>query len=115
MALSNIEIGQRLKFARHRLALSQQDIAEVLGISFQQVQKYEKGLNRINLDNVLLLYHELGINLLGDIPVEGGAVLPDKIADQAEWDLLNSFRNIKNTQIQEKLLHLVKAITNHKE
>ena len=40
-------VGMRLRARRNVLGLSQQDVGDCLGISFQQIQKYERGLNRI--------------------------------------------------------------------
>ncbi len=43
----DLEIGQRLLVLRRMRKLSQEDLADQIGISYQQVQKYEKGMNRI--------------------------------------------------------------------
>lgn len=44
----HIKLGNRLRIARVLQGLCQEDIGKILGITFQQVQKYEKGLNRIS-------------------------------------------------------------------
>ena len=41
------KIGQRVRSRRLEIGMSQERLAELLGITFQQVQKYEKGVNRI--------------------------------------------------------------------
>lgn len=56
----DVHVGHRLRLRRVLLGLSQQRLADCLGLSFQQVQKYEKGTNRISL-------HELAQVL--DVPV----------------------------------------------
>lgn len=43
----DIHVGRRVKMRRVMLGMSQTDLAEGLGITFQQVQKYENGINRI--------------------------------------------------------------------
>lgn len=43
----DIRIGARLKEFRHKLGFSQEKLAEAIGITFQQIQKYENGVNRI--------------------------------------------------------------------
>lgn len=53
-------IGARLRRARKEAGLSQQTIATRLGISFQQVQKYERGINRIPLHHLLICLKEYG-------------------------------------------------------
>lgn len=44
----DIHVGQRLRVRRSLLGLSQEKLAEAIGLTFQQVQKYEKGMNRIS-------------------------------------------------------------------
>jgi transcriptional regulator with XRE-family HTH domain len=43
----DIHVGKRVRMRRMMLGLSQSQLANALGLSFQQVQKYEKGMNRI--------------------------------------------------------------------
>jgi transcriptional regulator with XRE-family HTH domain len=45
---TDLEVAKRVRSLRHRASLSQEQVAEALGITFQQVQKYEKGMNRIS-------------------------------------------------------------------
>jgi transcriptional regulator with XRE-family HTH domain len=45
---TDIHIGQRVRHRRWLLGMTQQDLAECVGIRFQQVQKYESGANRIS-------------------------------------------------------------------
>ena len=56
-------IGQRLRWRRKELRLTQEQLGETLGLTFQQVQKYEKGVNRISAGR---LYE---ISSVLDIPV----------------------------------------------
>lgn len=44
----DVHVGQRLKIKRSLLGLSQEKLAESIGLTFQQIQKYERGLNRIS-------------------------------------------------------------------
>lgn len=54
----NIELGKKLKFARTTKSLSQRDIANKLGITYQQYQKYEKGENKLSV-NLLIDFKNL--------------------------------------------------------
>lgn len=56
-------VGQRLKFRRNQLSLSQQEIAHAIGISYQQVQKYEKGVNRITAGRIYSLSRILDVDV----------------------------------------------------
>lgn len=46
-------IGARIRTRRMQLGLSQSDLGEALGVTFQQIQKYEKGMNRVATANLL--------------------------------------------------------------
>jgi len=79
---SNIdrEIGARVRLRRQALGLSQADLAERLGVSFQQVQKYESGATRIAAAHILEMAEALDCHvtvLLGvDGPTSGESPLP---------------------------------------
>jgi transcriptional regulator with XRE-family HTH domain len=51
----DVEVGRRLRLARLHSNLSQEHVATTLGISFQQVQKYEKGVNRVAVEKLAQL------------------------------------------------------------
>lgn len=57
----SVEIGHRIKTLRRSAGLSQEKVAEELGITFQQVQKYEKGTNRISAPKLVQLCKVLGV------------------------------------------------------
>lgn len=50
--ISNIEIGRKVKSYRQQVGLTQEKLAEILGISFQQVQNYESGRTTLNVENL---------------------------------------------------------------
>lgn len=59
----NILLGKRLREIRIEMKLSQKDIGNILDVSFQQVQKYESGQNRLSCASAAVLCEELGINI----------------------------------------------------
>ncbi len=59
--LVNKIIGQNIKSIRLGRNMSQSDVASILDMSFQQIQKYENGLNRISASNLFLLAQSLRI------------------------------------------------------
>jgi transcriptional regulator with XRE-family HTH domain len=65
----DIYAGKRLRARRNRLGLSQQAVATTLGITFQQLQKYERGLNRMSTSTLFRLARTLDVSL--DYFVEG--------------------------------------------
>jgi transcriptional regulator with XRE-family HTH domain len=59
----DVEIGARMKQARVAAGLSQTELGAHLGISFQQVQKYEKGKNRVSGGRLYKVAHILGVKI----------------------------------------------------
>ena len=54
-------VGERVRFRRKMLGMSQASLAEALGITFQQIQKYEKGINRIGASRLLRIAEIFGV------------------------------------------------------
>jgi transcriptional regulator with XRE-family HTH domain len=59
--LSSVEIGNKIKMLRRHAGLTQEKLAELVGVSFQQIQKYENGSTRLNTDKLQQVAHALKI------------------------------------------------------
>lgn len=112
----DVEIGTRLRQARIKCGLTQTDLAKAAGISFQQIQKYERGANRLTLSTLALLRPVLGVEafeLLPSIRADGTAI-PDPLAAQGQsitgLSLAKLFSQMTAHQ-QASLLEVAKAIT----
>lgn len=57
----DIEIGNAIRIVRHAMGFSQAELADRIGISFQQLQKYERGLNRVSASRLLEIADVLGV------------------------------------------------------
>jgi transcriptional regulator with XRE-family HTH domain len=57
----DVEVGQRIRLGRQAANLSQTALADQLGVTFQQVQKYEKGINRVGAGRLTKIAHTLGV------------------------------------------------------
>jgi transcriptional regulator with XRE-family HTH domain len=57
----DVEVGQRIRIQRLQSGLSQTSLAEQLGVTFQQVQKYEKGMNRVGAGRLTKIAKVLGV------------------------------------------------------
>jgi transcriptional regulator with XRE-family HTH domain len=117
-------VGSRLRLLRTKTSMTQQGIAERLGISFQQLQKYEKGINRIGASR---LQH---LSQIFDVPVDfffdGAPGLADSVRKNkqaASVDyvddflaaaegkaLARAFLQIKNPTVRRSVVHLVEAL-----
>ena len=76
------EIGQRLRDARNAVGLSQSELGEQIGVTFQQIQKYEKGSNRVSVPKLIQICKVLGCApamfldpYLGGSPAPGSPLL----------------------------------------
>ena len=86
-------VGQRISIRRKLLNLSQEALAKKLGITFQQVQKYEKGINRISASRLWNLSQILGVDanyFFQDIPQETALLeTPFELTTEAQEILLH--------------------------
>src|SRR5581483_5237335 len=82
-ALLEVAIGARMRTRRRQLGLSQSDLAERLGVSFQQVQKYERGANRVAASTLLCAAHALGVTI-------GWLVGEDQSLDSGDEDIFRA-------------------------
>lgn len=102
-------LGATLKRIRLEAELSQQNLADKLGISFQQVQKYESGANRISASR---LYD---IAKIFNVPVsdlfDGVDGAPPARSPPDVDDLMKSFRNIDDERVQQRIIDLVRSIS----
>jgi len=108
----DIEIGQRLRRARLSKGLTQQGLAERIGISFQQVQKYENGSNRISSSRLLGIVRTLEIPItyffdeLGDDDfVSEENELPDRVMRVAR--MLN---DMPDGDVKDQVFMLIKSL-----
>lgn len=109
------DIGARLKAARMRTGLNQSDLARAASLTFQQIQKYEKGLNRISISTGLVMCKALGIKLEDLLPreLDDGTPIADPFVGQAQ-----SIRGIKVARLfgdldaaqQSSVLAIVESI-----
>ncbi|WP_308915745.1 helix-turn-helix transcriptional regulator [Jannaschia sp. LMIT008] len=80
----DIHVGKRVRHRRWMVGMTQQQLAEKVGIKFQQIQKYETGMNRVSASRLYEIANTLGV------PVghffEG---LEDGVAQHAEQDFLS--------------------------
>lgn len=116
-------VGQRLRWRRRELRLTQEQLGEKLGLTFQQVQKYEKGVNRISagrlyelstvLDIPVLYFYEGAEDYLGlpdggfNEDAEPAAPLP--LMDQEAMELLAAFQQIEDEGLRKSLLATIRA------
>lgn len=109
----DVHVGQKVREARAAKSMSQEQLGKLLGISFQQVQKYEKGTNRIGSSRL----YEISVHL--EVPV---SFLFDGIEEAAERqaaalprktiELARQIDRIPNDAIRNQVLALIKSCAN---
>jgi transcriptional regulator with XRE-family HTH domain len=120
-----VRVGARLRLRRNMLGLSQEKLGEAIGLTFQQVQKYERGANRIGASRL----HELSRVL--DVPVsfffddtdpvrapamDGFAEPPveafeaDPLRKRETLELVRTYFSIADAAVRRRLLDLAKAL-----
>ncbi len=116
-------VGQRLRWRRRELKLTQEQLGEKLGLTFQQVQKYEKGVNRISAGRLFEIAQALGITItyfyegvdemLESSPTlslqeeEHPPALP--VIDGEAMELVKAFQQIDDKLLRRSLLETIRA------
>ena len=111
------ELGKRVRLRRVELGISQSDLAAKLGVSFQQVQKYEKGVNRVGAARLQQIATAL------DVPVT--FFYESQTRDAKEVDsllfidssfslrLLRAYASVKDQKVQRQFVSLIESIAAH--
>lgn len=97
---NDISVGKKNRLKRNIIELSQQQWGSRLGVTFQQIQKYEKNINRVNAERLQEIAHILDVPIsffYADIATKGKTTNPhdDRILSKAKYLLLKSFRELK--------------------
>jgi transcriptional regulator with XRE-family HTH domain len=120
----DVRVGARLRLRRNMLGLSQEKLGEAIGLTFQQVQKYERGANRIGASRLYELSRVL------DVPVSfffddtdpvrapamsfaeppAAAIESDPLRKPETLELVRAYFTIENAAVRRRLLDLAKAL-----
>ncbi|HEX7945786.1 MAG TPA: helix-turn-helix domain-containing protein [Phenylobacterium sp.] len=113
----DIAIGAAIRLRRKQLRISQELLAERCGVSFQQVQKYENGANRVSFSRLVLIAHALGLrvsDLVGDIDQAAGFSTEESsfltnLGVSGATDLLEDFARL-TPQLRHRVRDLVREM-----
>lgn len=126
----DVHVGARVRLRRTMLGLSQEKLGESLGITFQQIQKYEKGSNRIGASRLQSLSHILKTPIsffFEDAPssqqetINGMAeadspnYVVDFLSSSEGLQLNKAFANIKDPKVRKKIIELVRSLADEEE
>jgi transcriptional regulator with XRE-family HTH domain len=128
----DVHVGSRVRLRRTLLGMSQEKLGEAIGLTFQQVQKYERGANRIGASRLYDLSRVLDVPVsffFDDINPEAAAAAlgaagedeneelapryePDPMMRRETLELVRAYYRIPDSQIRRRLFDLTKAIAN---
>ncbi len=122
-------VGRRVRMRRMMLGLSQEKLADALGLTFQQVQKYEKGTNRISASRLQAISQILDtpVHFFFDGAPQSGkgeqglaespspAYVTDFLTTSDGLALVRAFVRIKDASLRRSIVRMVEAITEGQE
>ncbi|MDA4846300.1 helix-turn-helix domain-containing protein [Hoeflea poritis] len=121
----DIHVGSRIRLRRTMLGMSQEKLGESLGITFQQIQKYEKGTNRVGasrLQNISSILNVPVSFFFEDAPGDPSTGQPgasessssnyvvDFLSSSEGLQLNRAFVKIEDPKVRRKIVDLVKAL-----
>ena len=120
-------VGKRVRMRRLMLGMSQTKLGDALGLTFQQVQKYEKGINRIGASRLQQLAHVLQVSVPfffdgNSVSLANGArtsrsndYVFEFLASSDGLALTKAYMQIKNPTLQRRIVDLVEHIADDRD
>jgi transcriptional regulator with XRE-family HTH domain len=113
----DVTVGKRIRLRRVQLGLSQTDLGKKLGVTFQQVQKYENGANRVSASRLYEISTALDVPIIFFFMDSGHASLELAVAEQFDVPdlkdgihLMTAFRQIPNAAIRKSFIVLIETL-----
>ena len=112
----DIHVGGRVRLRRMMLSMSQEKLGEQLGITFQQIQKYEKGTNRIGASRLHAMARVLGVPVTYFFPADGpqGTAKPTEVLNllsiPGAVDLLRDYSAISDRLARKALVVMARTL-----
>jgi transcriptional regulator with XRE-family HTH domain len=116
----DVHVGKRIRHRRWMNGTTQQQLAERVGIKFQQIQKYETGMNRVSASRLWDIAHTLGVPVsfffdgldsqATDALIPGSDMPADILSDKEALELLRSYYAIPENQ-RRRLFDLARVLS----
>lgn len=125
----DIHVGRRVRMRRTLLGMSQEKLGNAVSLTFQQIQKYERGANRIGSSRLFQLSRVLGVPVSYffddmDPSLTGRAAglseMPepfadDQLAKRETLEMVRAYYRIADPNVRKRMFELVKAVAEPKE
>lgn len=121
----DVHVGSRVRLRRTLLGMSQEKLGEALGLTFQQIQKYERGANRIGSSRLYKISQILEVPVqffFDDMPDDaldgsdlGGGdddVGADAMSRRETLELMRAYYKISDKKVRKGIFELVKSVAN---
>jgi transcriptional regulator with XRE-family HTH domain len=105
----DVFVGRRIRTRRLLLDMNQQQLARALGVTFQQVQKYESGANRVSASRLWEIAAVLNMPIAYFFPEEGEGQGSDQHDHPESIELVRLFYAIADSRIRQQLLDMVRV------
>lgn len=114
----DVHVGKRIRHRRWVNGTTQQQLADQVGIKFQQIQKYETGMNRVSASRLWDIAHALGVDVAfffeglesDALNTDGTGMPSDILSDKEALDLLRSYYAIPENQ-RRRLFDLARVLS----
>lgn len=110
----DIGIGLKIRARRKAIGMNQPTLGEHLGVSYQQVQKYELGANRISSANLVRIAQALGCSIadLVEAAPEGASSpqRPEMLTEKGATELLSAYVAIPDARLKKLVLDMARAL-----
>ena len=103
-------VGERIRLRRRVLKMNQQQLADQIGIAYQQIQKYEKGINCVSVSRLWQLSQVLQVPVtffFADIATENNNTFDDPMNRTETLNLVSNYYNINNRELAHHLFCLL--------
>ena len=112
----DVEVGGRVRARRLLIGMNQEQLAEALGLTFQQIQKYESGANRVSASRLWHIANVLGVSI--DYFFQGLDAQPEGPDREARErmhrpeaiELIRAYYRIQDANVREQFLEMLRAI-----
>ncbi|MDP1668548.1 helix-turn-helix domain-containing protein [Phaeovulum sp.] len=112
----DVHVGKRIRQRRWLIGMTQQQLADQVGIKFQQIQKYETGMNRVSASRLWDIADAVGVQIsfffegLDEAEARPDQATVDLMADKEALQLVRSYYAIPEAQ-RRRLFDLAKALS----
>jgi transcriptional regulator with XRE-family HTH domain len=109
--ITSKDIGDKIKKRRSALKLSQQELADILGVTYQQVQRYENGKNKLNVENIQVIADALSVPLSYFFEPSAVSMISEEqpqYTTPSEGKLLRYFKKIRNKNSRNLVIHVAR-------